>query len=137
MRILARYFAVVFAVPLHRVFARWSSRRRSDYHNFQHRALRLGERSGIRGVVVRPAPLQQAYGTCTSLAEWFTLIVTSAWSTPIVATTRRTLKERGQLCPHDDAENSGRAASYFYAEDDGKIHAEENKPADGSSPLVK
>jgi len=26
---------------------------------------------------------------------------------------------------------------YFYAEDDGKIHAEENKPADGSSPLVK
>lgn len=26
---------------------------------------------------------------------------------------------------------------YFYAEDDDKIHAEENKPADGSSPVVK
>jgi hypothetical protein len=25
----------------------------------------------------------------------------------------------------------------FYAEDDGKIHADETKPADGSSPLVK
>ena len=25
----------------------------------------------------------------------------------------------------------------FYAEDDGKIHADESKPADGSSPLVK
>ncbi|HEX4783587.1 MAG TPA: hypothetical protein VH350_04555 [Candidatus Sulfotelmatobacter sp.] len=26
---------------------------------------------------------------------------------------------------------------YFYAEDDGKIHADEGKPADASSPLVK
>ena len=25
----------------------------------------------------------------------------------------------------------------FYAEDDGKIHAEETKPADADSPLVK
>jgi hypothetical protein len=25
----------------------------------------------------------------------------------------------------------------FYAEDDGKIHAEESKPADASSPVVK
>jgi hypothetical protein len=25
----------------------------------------------------------------------------------------------------------------FYAEDDGKIHADEEKPADGSSPVVK
>jgi hypothetical protein len=33
---------------------------------------------------------------------------------------------------HVDAEHRS-----FYAEDDGKIHAEEDKPADASSPVVK
>ena len=105
--------------------------------------VRLG--SGSSGIhacrTAGPAPIQQAIWTLRHIADgtWFTPDHSpSAWSTPIVATTRQISRARDDsfvltMTPKNpDAQHRS-----FYAEDDGKIHAEETKPADASSPVVK